>query len=341
MKKRNLAAVVTPLALLFAISVAAQGTKWHPGHYVMFGVEDSRAQILRSIDEIGGESAIKGVQVRIRWSDLETSKGVYDFSSIDTYLARLTAQPTRKQLVVRVIDRKFNTTSRSGIVPDYLLASSYGGGLVRTKTGYAARLWQGAVMDRLIALHQAIGRRYDDDGRFEGVATEETTLSLAEPFPSGYSHAALAQQYVRLVRAVRPTMPTSNLFVYTNWIGSASLMDDLMQALVGSRSSAGGSNIFPGQKTLGQRIWTGEYGADYRWSLALSSSVESGELRDYTPKQINDWAFSALRLHYIFWVRNTWAGDASRRWETGILPFLKTKPPIRTRCPDSYGSCIP
>jgi hypothetical protein len=74
--------------------------------------------------------------------------------------------------------------------------------------------------------------------------------------------------------------------------------------------------------------------------LALSSAVETEELRDHTPQEINDWAYNVLRLHHIFWVRNTWAGDASRRWDTGILPFLRTNPPIRTRCPDSYGICV-
>ncbi|HJR71857.1 MAG TPA: hypothetical protein VKA43_17565 [Gammaproteobacteria bacterium] len=328
------------LTSFFAASAAAQGIKWHPGHYVMFGTDDSKWQVLQNIQEIGDEPSIKGVQVRMRWHDLETSKGVYDFSAIDAYLAKLRAQPTRKQLVVRVIDRAFNTSSSGGIVPNYLLSSTYNGGIVRTKTGYVARLWEPAVMDRLIALHSAIGRRYDDDIRFEGLATEETTLSLNTPFPGGYSHAKLEAQYERLARAVRIAMPSSNFFLYTNWIGSADLMDDLLQSLVVPRAAAGGSNIFPGTKTLGQRVWTGEFGADYRWLLALSSSVEAGELRDYTPKQINDWAYNTLRLNHIFWVRNTWAGDASRRWDTGILPFLRTKPPIRTRCPDSISVCV-
>lgn len=340
MKKISFVWPVSVLLSLVAASAAAQGIKWHPGHYVMFGTDDTRAQVLRNIAEVGDESAIKGVQVRVRWHDLETSKGVYDFSALDAYLTKVKAQPTRKQLVVRVIDRSFYTGVSSGIVPSYLLSSTYKGGIVPTKTGYVARLWEPAVMDRLIALHSAIGRRYDDDVRFEGLATEETTLSLDAPFPAGYSHAALAAQYRRLVTAVRAAAPRSNFFLYTNWIGSADLMDGLMQTLGAERGAAGGSNIFPGSKTLGQRVWTGEFGADYRWLLALSSSVEGGELTEHTPQQIANWAFNELRLSHVFWVRNTWAGDASRRWDTGILPFLKTNPPTRTRCPDSYGVCV-
>jgi hypothetical protein len=77
--------------------------------------------------------------------------------------------------------------------------------------------------------------------------------------------------------------------------------------------------------------------------LALGSSVEAGELGgnlgDFTPKQISDFAYNTLHLSHIFWVRNTWSGDSSQRWYTGILPFLRTNPPIRTACPVSYGIC--
>jgi hypothetical protein len=333
-------AICASLTFLVTTASFAQGVKWHPGHYVMFPTGDSPSQHLIHIDEIGDEPTIQGVQIRIRWSDVEVSRGVYDFSTIDAYLQRVKAQPTTKRLVVRIIDRSFNTSSPNGILPSYMLTPEFNGGVVRTKTGYAARLWESAVMDRLIALYKRIGWRYDNDMHLEGVATEETTLSLAQPFPAGYSHAALTSQYVRFVRSVRPSMPRTNLFLYSNWIGSSTLMSDLIQSLVDPYVSAGGSNVFPGKKTLGQRVWTGEYGADYRWSLALSSSVETQELREYSLQEIANWAFNDLHLHYVFWVRNTWAGDASKRWETGILPFLRTKPRVRTRCPNSYGICI-
>lgn len=337
--KLCLAAFVCLSSILAATAASAQAMKWYPGHYVMFATEDSLSSHLRNINEIGDEPAIRGVQLRIRWSDLEKSRGVYDFSKIDAVLARLKAQPTDKRLVVRVIDRSFNTNSRNGIVPNYLQSKEFSWGLVRTKTGYAARLWEPEVMNRLIALYKRIAWRYESDRHFIGIATEETTLSLGQPYPWSYSHDALTRQYIRMVDQVRPAMPTSNLFVYTNWIGSSSLMGDLIQSLVAPRVAAGGSNVIPNKMTLGQRVFTGDYGADYRWTLAFASSVETGELRDYTPKQISDWAFDKVHAHYLFWVRNTWAGDSSRRWHTGILPFLRTNPRIRTRCPDSYGSC--
>ena len=306
----------------------AQGMKWHPGHYVMFAMGDSQAQHLANMNEIANDTVIQGVQIRILWSTLEKSKGVYDFSSIDAYLKKLKSLPVPKRLVVRIQDRKFGTTSTSGIVPSYLLTESiYNGGLTRTKTGYAARLWEQPVMDRLIALYKAIGARYDSDPYFEGIASSETTLSLIDnQWPAGYTHQALMTQFKRLVSSVRPAMPQSNLFLYTNWMGNDNLMAELIQSLIEPRAAAGGANVTPNKPTQGQRVWTGQLGADYRGILALSSSVEQVELGNFTPKQINDYAYNTLRLNHLFWVRNTWSGSADRRWSTGILPFLD---PIR------------
>ncbi len=302
------------------------------------------SQHVKEIDEIGNEHYIKGVMIRIWWSDLETAWGTYDFSAINTYLATLKKQPTQKRLVVRIMDRKFNTTSDSGIVPNYLRTNAlFEGGLVRTNTGYAARLWVPPVMSRLIALYKAIGWRFDSDPYFEGLFTEETPLGALSWDAPDYSNEALTDQYVRFVGAVKPALPTTNLFLNANWIGSSSLMSTLIQSLVEPRVGVGGSNTMPDKKTLGQRVVTGEFGADYRWELAIASGVETGELGgnlgNYTPKEIAEWAYNTLHVHYMFWTRNTWSGSAAQRWDTGILPYLRTNPPIRTGCPNSYGSC--
>lgn len=340
MKKRIFATLFASVILHIA-TADAQGMKWNPGHYMMLPAGDSLAQHLQNIDEIGDEPYIRGVQVRLYWADLEAARGVYDFSMISALLDRVSAQPTPKQLVIRIIDRKFNTSSTSGFVPDYLLNDSeFNGGVISNRTGYVARLWEQSVMDRLIMLYKNIGWRYDDDPNFEGIATEETTLSLDQPYPPDYSHEALVVQYDRMIERVKLALKQSHLFLYTNWIGDSGLMEDVMQDLLLHRGGAGGSNVFPGRKTLGQRVWTGDYGADYRWLLPLSSSVEVGELRQFTPEQIHDWAFNELHLHYMFWIRNTWSGPSSARWDTGVLPFLRTKPRIRTRCPDAIGICL-
>lgn len=334
------------LALLFAVSAHAQGVKWHPGHYVMLNGKGSLSEHLKHIDEIGDEPSIEGVVVRIWWAELEPYWNDYDFSRINTYLWKLKQQPTKKRLIVRVMDREFNTSSAWGIVPKYLRNDPiYNGGLVRTRTGYAARLWEPRVMDRLIALYKNLGWRYDSEPLFEGVLTEESTLSLKSwDLPWNYTNDKLAWQYTRFLRQVKPAMPQTNLFMNLNWIGSSDLMKHLVQEVRDNRAALAGSNVAKGNKTLAQKVLTGWYGADYRWEVPIAHGVETAELGgwlgDYKPWENNTHSYYELNGHHLFWVRNTWQGDSDQRWYTGILPYLRSNPPTRTRCPNNYGWCI-
>jgi hypothetical protein len=335
--------LIASLGFLAAASASAQTVKWHPGHYLMLNGYDSKASHLKNIDEIGQVPAIKGVMLRVWWYELEPAKGVYNFSRIDEYIARLKAQPSRKQLVVRVMDRRFNSTNPAAIVPDYLRTSEYNGGLVQTRSGYAARLWEQRVMDRYIALLQVMGKRYNGNKYMEGIATEETTLSIVYP-PVGYSHEALADVWERLVKYVKPSMMNTNLFVFANWIGKTSLMQHLVGYVHYRYGAAGGPNIVPDSLTLAQQVYAGAHGGpDYRGVLAMSAGVETDVLGGhkgwYKPKQIGDYGYNTLKLNYVFWVRNTWSGGTAQRWDTGILPYLKTNPPVVTACPKLYSAC--
>ena len=347
---KNLTPIVFALlAIAAAPATHAQGVKWHPGHYLKMNSGAAQAEDFRHIDEISREPAIKGVQVRIWWYELERSKNVYDFSKIDAYLRKLKSLPTAKRLVVRIMDRKFQTTSRTGIIPNYLMSDPiYKGGLVIQRTnspGYVARLWEAPVMDRLIALYAALGSRYDGESYLEGFITEETTLSLGDKrgWPAGYSQEALLKQYLRFVASVRQTMPHTNLFIGTNFLGNDAQMGTLLQSMFEASLGASGPNVMPTHITQAQRVWTGLTGADYRGAMAIGPSIEPNELGgshgDNTPKQIYDFAYKTLQVNYLFWPYNTWIGSPAQKWSTGILPFLRTNPPVRTTCPLAYGLC--
>jgi hypothetical protein len=190
-----------------------------------------------------------------------------------------------------------------------------------------------------------MGKKYNDNAYFEGITTEESTLSLPSSKPSGYSDAALRNQYERLAKNVRSAMPNTAVFMNANWLGSTSNMSELIQSLVEPYVSTNSSNTIPGEMNTGQVVWTGggSMGADYRGRLPIATSIETGELGgssgDYTPWQIGSYAYNTLKANYVFWPRNTWMGDSGQRWDTGILPYLKKNPSVRTNCPSSYGWC--
>ena len=338
------------LALAAAVTTHAQGVKWHPGHYMTLnisGSQDARSQI----DEIANESSIKGVRLYVNWYELEKSKGVYDFSKIDLYLNKVKSLAKPKRLIVSVRERRFGSTSRTGIVPNYLLSDPiYKGGVAYQEPNdcVVARLWEPAVMDRLIALYRALGTRYNSNPYLEGFNTGETSIGFGtdkSKWPSGFTINKVLEQYVRFARSARSTMPQTNIFVFTNFIGGDTNMGILMQALYESEVGAGGPSTIPNRLLSSQKVWTGVTGADYRGLIPFGTGVESfvfgGGHGDFTPKQVGDWAYKTLGTTHLIWIRDTYVthSDPSQKWYTGVLPYLRTNPPTRTACPTAYGSC--
>jgi hypothetical protein len=320
--------------------------KWHPGHYMLVYLGETQALRLRRFDAIAEEPVIRGAQVRYRWAQLEPHKGVYDFSAIERDLARL--QANGKRLVIQVMDRNFGKSdSGEGIVPSYLLSDpEYGGGVVKNVGGVVARLWDPAVMDREIALLEALGRRFDAEPFVEGVTSEETAMGLAKNPPADFSDAAVAEQFNRWIAAVRAAWPRSNVFLYTNFLGKR--LDGLIAECARQRCGAGGPDVLPPPHngTSGDRILRGASGGvDYRGRIPIAYSVQTPELGgkegQFTPEQLFDHAYRELRANYIFWVRNTGTGGAAQKWDTGILPYLRSiDGKIHTECPrDWQNAC--
>jgi hypothetical protein len=333
------------------------GIKWHPGHYMMLRSRHRNPTVeLREIDAIGNEPALQGVLVVWLWSDLEDGKGQYDFSVIDTYLKRLKAQPLPKRLIIRIEERAFNTTTGTS-VPAYLKTDpAYNGGEAKMANGTVARIWEAPVMDRLIALHQALGQKYDEDPNFEGISTEETAIgfSTAAPAPASFSNAALLAQLERLGGAARTAFSRSNVFMTTNYLGSDDQMTDLIRYSIANHLAVGGPDtwgrafIDAGKRTLqSDMIVRGARGGpDLRGVVAIKSEVEDTELGGYigafAPADLYDVAFNTMRANYMAWDRNDYSGAPIERWDTGILPFIRSiKGKTVADCPSSFnGGCV-
>ncbi len=200
--------------------------KWHPGTYVWTaGIPwpGQTSYVLDGISAICSNANIAGVQVALKWSALEgATAGDYSagFDAVDAIVAK--ARSCNKRVMLHIEERIFGTASYTPTVaslsasyPAYLLSSNYGaccgvldatgselgfGGIVTATNGHdfygemaIARLWDSAVMDRLVALSKAYAARYDGNPYFEMLSIGE---SAVPPFPS----AALAQLYAQLRR---------------------------------------------------------------------------------------------------------------------------------------------
>jgi hypothetical protein len=323
----------------------ADAIKWHPGQYMSMRNSHRYDRVdLGYISELANEPTVIGVLRDWRWGDIEDERGVYDFSEIDKYLQALKALPTPKRFIIRIEDRAFGN-QKSSVVPDYMRADpAYLGGQAPMGSGVVARIWEAPVMDRLIALYQALGARYDAEPLVEGISTSETAIGFNKdyPAPATYSTGALLTQLKRLIAAERLAWPHSNVFAETNYLGSNSQMEDFISFCVDQQAVIGGPDVVPERALQSDEIMRGELGAakDYRGIVAIKAEVQAsslGERWTITPSDLYAQAYSTDRSNYIFWDRNDFYGNAAEKWTTGILPFIRSvNGQTVSACPKSF-----
>jgi hypothetical protein len=335
--------------------------KWHPGHYMSLRGKRQPALEMPLIDAIGNETVLQGILVEWKWSDIEKSPGVFDFSQIDQYLARVKALPTHKGLVIRIEERGFGTPNANSHapMPSDMFSAAYDGGDVWMSNGIVARIWVPAVMDRMIALYQALAARYDTDPNVEGISSEETAVGFAAPTaptPADYSAAGLLQQYQRLATASRAAWAHSNVFIQTNFLGNNTQMESLVKTLVANQAFMGGPDINPpswvaakglsqAEQVLQGIAGNGDSGTDYRGIVAVKSEVQTPDYRagfaDATPAGMYQVAYGQNHCNYMFWDRYTWSLIPAQNWDAGILPFIRSvQGKTVSACPSSFqGRC--
>ena len=155
-------------------------TKWHPGHYILRYPKQKEPEYFYSVMlDLRATPVFRGVQKKYFWNKLEPQKGVYDFSEVKSDLANLAR--INKQLILTVQAQSFITSEK--LVPEYLLADEYEGGVypINTGRGFNVAYYNTPVQDRLIALVQALGREFDQHPNLEAINFEETSPSRNEP----------------------------------------------------------------------------------------------------------------------------------------------------------------
>jgi len=328
----------------------AGAIKWHPGHYMMIRNSHRHdAEDLEYVSLLASEPTITGILRDWTWKSVETSKGVFDFSEIDTYLRAIQNLARPKRFIIRIENRVFGAHTGSVVPDDMLRDPAYLGGEVSMGSGVVARIWEAPVMDRLIALMQALAQRYDSNPYVEGISTSETAIGFSSDYPAPvtFSNAALLVQLERYTAAARLAWRHSNVFVETNFLGSNAQMQAFTDAAVKAQAVVGGPDIVPGKPSQSEQIVQGALGTgtDYRGTVAIKSEIQSTELGQkwqFPLAQIYDIAYNINHANYILWDRNDYYGMPNVQWTTGILPFIRSiDGKANTNCPRSFASgCI-
>lgn len=324
------------------------GIKWHPGQYMSLRNSHKYDEVDQDyIKQIGNEAAITGVLRDWNWRDLETSKGVYDFSDIDEYLKTVAA--VKKHLIIRIENRVFGAQTGSA-VPAYLKSDpAFMGGETPMDNGVVARIWDAPVMDRYIALIQALAQRYDSNPNVEGISTSETAIGFSDKYraPASYSPPALLIQLERYVAAARQAWSHSAVFIDTNYLGTDAQMQSLIDFAVDNAAVIGGPDVIPGTRIQSDQIMQGAAGngTDYRGIVAIKSEIQVPELGmryKFQPAELYNQAYNTSHANYMLWDRSDYFGTPAQQWASGILPFLRSvNGKVYSDCPKSYAKgCI-
>jgi hypothetical protein len=372
--------------------------KFHPGFYIALDSNTSLAAQLAQIDSLGSDSHVVGFQHFTTWASLENpntpgdysgqwdTAGTSGFARIDAVLAKCAAYG--KQLILGVTSSRYGggvSTFPSSLVPAYLAGSAFGatsgtpatgmrmgGAWFTSETGLAgdyvatATWWEAPVMERVTALAQAFGARYDREPAFE------MFLGLGEsavPAESGYTDASgLAQLtgdsgYFPLVRAAWPTTLCRWAGNYTGSQGSTELF---VQAAVANQFSIGGPDCANETGTHPRDIWVdrayrglnvaidGGVNADYPDYVGRAgwvSEVQDPELGPNPagttlPAQIGSGVLSDILAHanlqgatHMIWWAESYTGPSTNRYpgdSPNLLDFLHANGLTNTAYPPLF-----
>lgn len=349
--------VLAPLNVSAATTDPA-AVKWHPGHYytIMSWGNNNSAYLSQVYSEIKATPALRGIQMRYLWAELEKSKGVYDFSSIDKRLAELTARD--KRLVIQVQTKSFDPNWK--LVPDYLKGVAYEGGQFpfsdygsTTIRGYNIKLWNPQVRDRLIALFKALGERYNSHPYFEGIGMIESAMGQPlEPILSVQAD----EFYVNMIQVnqkMRLFFPNTMTIQEVNY--PRPILNSLVTELRDMGATLSGPDTFQDENGLSfkatqydpnQGVYN--YYSDFSGMMAMAPTVMRKNYENtrndgtgYVPTVSEIMAFARDTLHanYIFWSRVP-------EYKDQVLEVLnwseqRNDPAggLNSTCPTVYSSC--
>jgi hypothetical protein len=302
--------------------------KFHPGHYVTIGRYELRSGV--NVNAVLGEG-VTGVQLRYRWGDLERERDRYDFGAIRRDLAM--AAKNGLQLVAVIEDKSFNGEMPT---PSYL-QDRY---TLRGAKGYTAMRWDPFVVERMGKLVAALGAEFDCEPNFEGIAFQETALSLDDSVlhAAGYSAEKYRDALERQLREATTSLPRSRVFWYMNFLpGEQQYIGEIAERVAGTGVVMGGPDILPDNPALQRRT----YPLYQRFSprMKLFGSMQHDSYRHprkeapggdfWSMEDLFVFARDKLHVDYVFWEYRARRQPANSRDWTEAREVIARHPSFR------------
>ncbi len=336
----------------------SKGIKWHPGHYytIQNWANDDPIYMAKVYKELKATPALRGMQLRYLWGWLEKSPGVYDFSSIDKHLAKLTGM--NKRLVIQVQTKSFEADWK--LIPNYLKAPKYEGGVFafrdwgsKTIDGHNIKLWNPNVRDRLIALYRALGKRYNSHPNVEGIGMIETAMGQAVKPLTKVQADKWFDNLIIVQQRMRTFFPNTMTIQEINY--PREYLKQITSAMVKMGGALGCPDVYPDEPGLNFRGNQYSPQGAYKYFSQLSGVVPiaptvekvnylntRGDKKGHVPtvQELLVFARDDLKSNYIFWQRIP-------KYVNQVLEVMswkrQTSTPsggLRSACPKAYPSCI-
>ena len=179
---------------------------------------------------------VDGISIRDKWWHLEPSEGVYDWSTLDAYVAQIT--PTGKKILIR-IGTMGGRYSLGGNTPDWVMDAVGANTISYYDSGHTLKtiplFWNQTFLDKKKAMIAAVGARYSgnplvkvatasfanrnsedwsmlDSTRIDGIppaGSSEVSRMLA----AGYTHAKMVDAGMQIMDAATAAWPNQVIYL--------------------------------------------------------------------------------------------------------------------------------
>ncbi len=276
--------------------------KYNAGHYVaLMRGDDSQSTMAKNI-----KHGALGLLKRYTWRSLEPSRRIYNFSEMQSDVQFAASQGM--QLVVMIEDKTFKNEDP---MPLYMKSLS----LPNRSGGFTGARWKTFYVNRFNALTAEIGRRFDKNAAFEGVAVQESAPGLDGKYldASGFTSNGYRDALISIIKTGLNNMPTSRFFWYMNFMPRGlDKMEEVIIAVKDTGAIVGGPDIMPDEESLQKHAYP--LYRKYANQLSFFGQVEpicyyhkhetSGYRTKYwTMPELYNYGRNNLKVDYIFWVR--------------------------------------
>lgn len=259
MKSMRIAALLLAVLVLLwhcigtRVAVAAEVppppgvVKWHPGHYYapMTFMRTNPSIMAQVYAELKATPALRGLQIRFPWPELEPEEGRYDFKGIEQVLTELAS--VNKHLVILLELKSFSPQTVP--VPNYMRTEAYEGGAFpfstygqSTPRGYDLKLWNSGVHDRLVALLAELGKRFNGHANFEGIGLPETAFGQPIELISSHDTGKYYDNLLDVQRQMRVAFPNTLTYQFVNY--PREILPGFVDQLRTIGTGMGGPDIF-------------------------------------------------------------------------------------------------